>query len=250
MATSKVSIILPNYNSSEYLEETLKSIIGQSYEDWNLYIIDDNSNIETLKVLKKYENTKKIKIIYSKENKGAGYCRNLGIKYSYSQYLAFIDSDDLWMKDKLHEQINFMEKNNIKFSYTAYSAFNEKNERERSVYPPKQFNYQDFIKNTSIATSTMIIAREILDNIEFSDTKICEDYFFKCKILKKVKFAHCIRKYLTRYRIRENSLQSNKFKNLYWIWKINNKFNKLNFSENLISLLSISLNSIKKYGFK
>ena len=69
MATDKVSIILPNYNSSEYLEETLKSIIGQTYEDWNLYIIDDNSNIETLKVLKKYENTKKIKIIYLNENK-------------------------------------------------------------------------------------------------------------------------------------------------------------------------------------
>ncbi len=250
MATNKVSIILPNYNSSEYLEETLKSIIGQSYEDWNLYIIDDNSNIETLKVLKKYENTKKIKIIYSKENKGAGYCRNLGIKYSYSQYLAFIDSDDLWMKDKLHEQINFMEKNNIKFSYTAYSAFNEKNERERSVYPPKQFNYQDFIKNTSIATSTMIIAREILDNIEFSDTKICEDYFFKCSLLKKIGRAYLLEKILTKYRIRKNSLQSNKLKNLYWIWKINREMNELGFLENLYSIFMISLNSLRKYGYK
>ena len=122
MATDKVSIILPNYNSSEYLEETLKSIIGQTYEDWNLYIIDDNSNIETLKVLKKYENTKKIKIIYLKENKGAGHCRNLGIKQSHSQYLAFIDSDDLWMKDKLHEQISFMEKNDCKFSYWSLGS--------------------------------------------------------------------------------------------------------------------------------
>ena len=250
MVTNKVSIVLPNYNSSDYLEETLESIINQSYDDWNLQIIDDNSDIETLKILKKYENINKIQIIYLKNNMGAGHCRNLGIKNSNSRYLAFIDSDDVWMRDKLLDQVNFMEKNDIKFSYTPYLAYNEKNKKKRFIYPPEKFDYHNFIKNTSIATSTMIVERKYLDNIWFSNTKICEDYFFKCSLLKKIGFAYSLKKILTKYKIRKNSLQSNKFKNLYWIWKINKEMNKLKFLKNLQSVFMISLNSIKKYGYK
>ena len=80
--------------------------------------------------------------------------------------------------------------------------------------------------------------------------KICEDFFFKCKLLKKVGYAFCLRQYLTSYRIRKNSLQSSNLKNFYWIWKINKKYNKLSILDNLISLLYISINSLKKYGGK
>ena len=96
----------------------------------------------------------------------------------------------------------------------------------------------------------MIIKRKIIINILFKNTKFCVDYFFKCKILKKIKIAFGVNKFLTNYRIRLNSLQSNKLRNIYWIWKINKEYNKLNFFDNLISILSISLNSLKKYGFK
>ena len=118
------------------------------------------------------------------------------------------------------------------------------------IKPPYKLSFSSFIKNTSIGTSTMIVKRKIIKNIKFTNTKICEDYFFKCKILKKIKFAHGLNKYLTRYRIRKNSLQSNKFKNFYWIWKINREYNHLNFFQNLNSLFFISINSIRKYGFK
>ena len=96
----------------------------------------------------------------------------------------------------------------------------------------------------------MIITRKAAKGIKFTDTSICEDYYFKCKILKKIKYAYCLKYYLTKYRIRKNSLQSNKIKNLYWIWRINNKYNKLGFFQNLSSLFNISLNSFKKYGLK
>ena len=98
--------------------------------------------------------------------------------------------------------------------------------------------------------STMIIKRKIADGIKFLDMKICEDYYFKCKILRKVKTAYCLRECLTKYRIRQNSLQSNKIKNIYAIWRINKLFNKLNFLENLISVISISYNSLSKYGLR
>ena len=96
----------------------------------------------------------------------------------------------------------------------------------------------------------MIVTRKIAKGVKFTNTKICEDYFFKCRILKKIKFAYCVGKYLVKYRIRKNSLQSNKFRNLFWIWTINKKFNKLSFVENFISVVSISINSLKRYGFK
>ena len=140
-----------------------------------------------------------------------------------------------------------MKKNNFSFSFTDYKTFGEK---KRNIKNPSKLNYLDFLRNTSIATSTMMVKRNIIGNIKFTDTKICEDFFFKCKLLKKVGYAFCLSQYLTSYRIRKNSLQSSNLKNFYWIWKINKKYNKLNIIDNLISLTYISINSLKKYGGK
>ena len=140
-----------------------------------------------------------------------------------------------------------MKNNDFLFSYTDYKTFGEKN---RKVSNPSKIDYNGFLRNTSIATSTMMIKRNIIGNIKFTDTKICEDFFFKCKLLKKIKHAYCLREYLTNYRIRRYSLQSNNLRNFFWIWKINKDYNKLNIFDNFISLLFISFNSLKKYGGK
>ena len=241
-----VDIILPNYNSSEFINETIKSVINQTYKHWNLIIVDDCSDKKTIKILKKFSKNKKIKVYWLKRNKGAGYCRNLGIKKSKSPYLAFIDSDDIWKKDKLETQIRFMEGNNYFFTYTNYETFGKK---FKYIAPPKEYNFKDFIHNTSICTSSMMLKRNIINGAEFTNSKICEDYFFKCKILKNYN-AYCLDDFLVKYRIRNNSLQSNNLLNIYWIWKINKDFNKLNFLQNFFSLICISLNSLKRYGLK
>jgi teichuronic acid biosynthesis glycosyltransferase TuaG len=243
----KIDIILPNYNSHEYITETIKSIINQSYTHWELTIVDDSSDKKTRDILKKISKNKKIKIYWLKKNEGAGYCRNYAIKKTKSPYIAFIDSDDVWKKNKLKNQIKFMTMNDYSFSYTYYKTFGDK---KKSIKPPLKFNYSSFIRNTSIATSTMIIKRSEIKNIKFTRTKICEDYYFKCKLLKKVKHAFCLNKFLTKYRIRQDSLQSNNLRNFFWIWKINKDYNKLNFLDNFFSLLNISINSIKKYNGK
>ncbi len=244
---TEIDIILPNYNSFEFIDKTIQSVLKQNFTNWRLIIIDDFSNIETRKKIKAYEKIKKVKIYWLKKNRGAAYCRNFAINKSKSKYLAFLDSDDIWAKNKLELQLKFMKRNNYDFTYTYYETFGIKS---RKIIPPTKFHFDSFIKNTSIATSTMIIKRKSAKDIKFTNTTICEDYYFKCKILKKVKFAYCLKKYLTKYRIRKNSLQSNKLKNLLWIWIINYKYNRLNFIENLKSLLNISINSIKKYGLK
>ena len=247
-----VDIILPNYNSAPYLYETIDSIIHQTFKNWKLIIVDGNSNMETKKILKKYENNPNINIIWLKKNKRAGFCRNLAIRNSKSEYIAFIDSDDIWEKEKLSKQLDFMLKNKYYFTYTNYLAFKPGTSQNnfKKIMPEKFFTYEKFIKSTAIATSTMIVKRSSVGNIKFSNTKICEDYFFKCQILKKVNYAYCLLESLTKYRIRKDSLQSNKLKNFYWIWYINKKFNKLNFFENFMSLINISISSLRRYGFK
>jgi len=247
-----VDIVLPNYNSAPYVSETINSVINQTFKNWKLIVVDGNSNIETRKVLEKYSNHSNINIIWLKKNKKAGFCRNLAMRNSKSDYIAFIDSDDIWEKEKLSKQLDFMIKNKYHFTYTNYIPFKNENGQNnlKEIKPEKFFNFDKFTKNTSIATSTMIIKRSFIGNIKFTNTKICEDYFFKCQMLKKANFAYCFSENLMKYRIRKNSLQNNKIRNLYWIWYINKNYNKMSFIKNLLSIFFISINSIKKYGFK
>ena len=248
---TKVEIVLPNYNSEASLSETIDSIINQTFKNWRLIIVDDNSNTETQKILKNYSEHPNINIIWLKRNKKAGFCRNLAIRNSKSEYIAFIDSDDIWEKEKLSKQLDFMVKNKYYFTYTNYISFgSEKGENLREIKPEKCLTYEKFTKNTSIATSAMIIKKSLIGNTKFSSTNICEDYFFKCQILKKINCAYCLSENLMKYRIRKDSLQSNKIRNLYWIWHINKNYNRMGFLKNLLSIFCISINSIKRYGFK
>ena len=247
-----VDIILPNYNKDKFLKESIDSIISQTYQNWQLYIIDDNSQDNSKKILNDYKN-EKINIIYLSKNKGAAFCRNLGIRVSNSKYISFLDSDDYWSPNKLEDQIFFMEKFNYKFTYTNYIPFIVKNNKKvfkRTIIPPNSFNYNKFINNTSIGMSSMIIERLLVGSTKFQNVKICEDYIFKCEMLKKNDKAVKFNQSTMYYRITKNSLQSNKFRNLYWIWHINKTYNKLSFFQNLKSLLFIIISSIKKYGFK
>ena len=248
-----VDVILPNYNKAEFLEEAINSVITQSYKNWKLLIIDDGSNDTSSNIILKYKNEKKIKTIFLSKNKGVSFSRNLGIRLSNSKYIAFIDSDDYWTKDKLAEQILFMEKFNYEFTYTNYTPFTLTKglkKFKKLILPPNSFSFKEFLHNTSIGMSSVIIKRSILRNIIFKKLKICEDYLFKCEILKKNITARKFNQNTMFYRIVKNSLQSSKFRNLYWIWHINKKYNKLTIFNNLKSILLITISSMKRYGIK
>ena len=132
---TEISIILPNYNSSKTIVKTVNSVFKQTYRNWELIIVDDNSDYKTKKILSRIKSNK-VKIYYLNKNHGAGYCRNLAIKKSTSKYLAFIDSDDIWEKNKLKEQINFMKKNKYNFSYTFYQTVKNK-KKKKNIYAVK-----------------------------------------------------------------------------------------------------------------
>ena len=155
------------------------------------------------------------------------------------------------MKDKLAKQITFMEKKKLKFTYTDYTPIFQNNGKKKfknKTFLKNYFNYETFIRNSSINTTTMIISRSILGNLRFKKIKLLEDYLFKCQLLKSNNTAEKLGDSLAYYRILNRSRSSHRFKNIYWLWHINKNFNKLGILDNLISIFFISLNSIKKYG--
>ncbi len=248
-----VDVILPNYNKAEFLEEAINSVITQTYKNWHLYIIDDNSSDNSEEIIDKFSNLKNITIIKLQKNKGPSFCRNYALRISKSKYISFIDSDDSWLSDKLEKQIYFMEKHNLSFTYTDYTPFFEnfgKKKIKKRTFLKDHFNYRTFIRNSSINTTTMIIARSILGSYRFRKIKLLEDYLFKCKLLKGNNIAKKLDENLAFYRISNKSRSSQRLKNVYWLWHINKNYNKLNFIDNIISIFFISINSIKKYGIK
>ena len=122
----EVSIILPIYNCENFIEETIDSIINQSFQKWELIIVDDASTDSTLSKIEKYLKDNRIILKKLKKNKKAGFCRNLALRQSSSIYVAFIDSDDIWKKDKLKKQIEFMNSYKLDMTYTNYTPFKEK----------------------------------------------------------------------------------------------------------------------------
>ncbi len=248
-----VDIILPNYNKGNYLEEAINSVLKQTYTNWFLYIIDDCSSDNSIKVLEKFVDHKNIKIIKLKKNKGPSFCRNYGIRISSSEYISFLDSDDYWTQNKLSEQINFMKENKFEFTFTDYAPFFEKNKIKKFINPTNltnTLNFEKFTLNSSINTTTMIISRSILKNLKFKKVSKLEDYLFKCEILKRNITAHKFNKNLAFYRILDKSRSSQRIKNIFYLWRINKKYNQFNVLKNITSIFMISINSLKKYGLK
>ena len=249
----EVDIILPNYNKSKFIEETINSVINQAYKNWHMYIIDDHSDDNSWSLIEKFSNLNNVTNIRLSKNMGPSFCRNYAMRISNSKYISFIDSDDTWDPLKLEKQINFMEKDNLDFTYTDYVPIFQTDKRK--IYKQKtslkdKFTFNSFIKNSSINTTTMIIRRSILGTHRFKKIKLMEDYLFKCQLLKNKNIAKKLDESLAEYRILNKSRSSQRIKNIFWLWHINRKYNKLNFLENMISILYISVNSIKKYGIK
>ena len=126
-----VDVILPNYNKEIFLEEAINSVINQTYKNWYLYIIDNNSTDNSLDIINKFSNLKNANIISLKKNKGPAFSRNYGMRISKSKYISFIDSDDSWINNKLEKQISFMEEKKLTFTYTDYTPFFESNGKKR-----------------------------------------------------------------------------------------------------------------------
>ena len=241
-----VSIIIPYYKKKDYIKKTINSILKQTYKKFEIIIINDepgelSKNI--LSFLKKKYN--RIKIINNKKNIGAGKSRNKGINIAKGKYIAFIDSDDLWKKNKLLKQIEFMRKKNIEISHTSYEIIDD-DLVTRGTRQAKLMNYKKLIKSCDIGLSTVIIKKSLIKNLRFPNLKTKEDYVLWLEIAKKGKTIHALNTKLTQWRKSKNSLSSSVARKLtdgYYVYRHHLKFSVI---KSLYSLLIFFINFLKK----
>ena len=218
----KVSIIIPVYNAEKYIAETIRSVLNQSFTDWELILINDCSTDNSVKVIEEYLGDKRI-ALYSNETslKAAG-SRNKGIDLARGQYIAYLDADDLWMTDKLSMQIEFMEANGCAFSCTEYE-FGDENAvgTGRVVRVLPVMDYNRALSRTIIFTSTVMLDMTKLDKNDVYMPEVpSEDTACWWKILRKGTNVYGLNKVLTVYRRPASSLSSNKKVALYRIWNL------------------------------
>jgi len=252
---STVTIIIPYKKNLKYLFLTLKSISEQSYKKFKILIIYDDTDKSDLKIIKKTILTNKkfknylIKIIQNKDNFGPGKSRNIGIKNSNSKYIAFIDSDDTWHKDKLKKQIKFMEKNNLPISHTSYFVVNSDEKKLSFRIAKNKIFKDDLIRSCDIGLSTVMLDTAFIkkNKLYFPTTiKTKEDYVLWLKIIEKTNIIYGLDLKLTNYRKTKNSLSSNKIVAINNGFKVYNKYMKFNLTKSIFHLLILSINSIKK----
>lgn len=223
-----VSIITPVYNVENFITETMDSVRAQSFQDWELLLVEDGCKDRTVPVILEYlERTgeKRIRLIRLEQNGGAARARNRGVKESLGRYVAYIDADDLWEPEKLEKQLKFMEEKGAAFCFTGYEFADENGKGlGKIVKVPETIDYKEALKNTTIFTSTVMFDSEKIpkDELEMPVIK-SEDTALWWRILRKGNVAYGLNENLVRYRRAGKSLSSNKLEAVRRIWNLYRK---------------------------
>lgn len=209
-----VSVITPAYNCEKYIRECMNSVINQTYQNWEMLIVNDKSSDSTKKIIEGYiKKDPRIKIYNQQINAGVAVARNKAIEMSKGRFVAFLDSDDAWNPNKLEKQIKFMIDNNYGFTFTSYEIMSDKQKWQKKIFPvPLKINYNQYLKNTIIGCLTVVMDKEILGEIKVEIGHL-EDVLTWMKYLKAGNTAYAINENLASYRVAQDSVSSNKFKN-------------------------------------
>jgi teichuronic acid biosynthesis glycosyltransferase TuaG len=251
---SLISVVIPYYKKKPYIYKTIKSVLEQSYKKIEIIIVYDDSEIDDLIYLKQIiKDNKKIRLYKNNKNIGAAKSRNIGIKHANGDFIALVDSDDLWVKKKLDLQISFMKKNNLLFSYTAYKIIDDSGcIGVRSV--KKSLNYNDLLKSCDIGLSTVIFHKSLKNLIVFPNLKTKEDYVVWLSLAKKNVIIKGLNKQLTSWRKVKNSLSESIFQKIIDGYRVYKIYEGYSLFYSLYRLLVLSynfiLNNIKESYFK
>ena len=242
-----ISVIIPYYKKKEYIISSINSVLNQTYKNLEIIIIYDDLNKEDLNLLKKIKKKdKRIKIYINKKNLGAGRSRNKGIKLSKGIFVAFLDSDDLWKKNKLKKQIFFMKKNGINASHTSYTIINSNNKIIGSRNA-KDMSYKLLLKSCDIGLSTVVLKKEIITSkIKFANIKTKEDYVLWLKITVNNNKIFALKDNLTKWRKLEDSLSSSKLQKIYDGYLVYRKYMNFNLLKSFGFLMLLSFNYFLK----
>lgn len=220
-----ISIIVPVYNVKKYIPETIESVRNQTYTDWELLLVEDQSTDGTAEVITDYLskiNDERIRLIRLPRNEGAANARNQGVKAAGGRYIAYLDADDLWEREKLAKELAFMEAKKAGFVFTGYEFADEKGVGlGKIVHVPESLDYKRALKNTTIFTSTVLFDTAVIPKelLEMPSVK-SEDTALWWKILRQGYKAYGLDENLVKYRRIGKSLSSNKLRAIARIWHL------------------------------
>lgn len=217
-----VSIVTPTYNCGRFIAETIESVINQTYKNWEMIIVDDCSTDDTQLIVSKYLRLdKRIKYTCLDQNSGAAVARSFAMQMATGKYMAFLDSDDIWLFNKLELQISYMKQNKIAFTCTDYEQVNENGEKiNKVVRSIKKTNYNRLLLDCPVGNSSVVYDVEKMGKFVVPNIRKRNDDALWLQMLKKEKYIYGINEKTMLYRIRKGSISSNKLSLVKYHWQL------------------------------
>lgn len=243
-----VSIITPAFNAARFIQETIQSVQTQTYQHWEMIIVDDCSRDHTCEIIQhRVAADRRVRLIKHTHNGGPSAARNTALKAARGRYIAFLDSDDLWLPSKLERQLAFMQESKAALSFTQYRRISETGEAcGRLMSIPQTLTYHDLLKNTAMATLTVIIDREMTGSFAMVNTHY-DDFTLWLLLLKRGFTAYGLREDLARYRIVGTSWSRHKGKSAMWVWHTYRQIEGLSIPRAAWCFLHYAWNGYVKY---
>jgi glycosyltransferase involved in cell wall biosynthesis len=233
-----VSVIMPAYNSADFIAESIQSVLYQFHSNWELLIIDDASEDNTVEIIEKFASADpRIQLFQNKINQGTGISRNIGIKAAQGSFIAFLDADDLWLPEKLETQLDFMKSHDLEMTYSSYYLINESGqELQKKIQALPILSYKKLLKSNYVGNLTGIYKVEKLGKIYSPILRKRQDWALWLAILKRIESTKGIIEPLAKYRIRENSISNNKTALLKYNYLIYREFLKYSKLKSLVKM--------------
>ena len=245
----KVSIIVPMYNAEKFIGKTIESVLAQTYQNWEMLIMNDVSTDNSLAIVSLYaKKDERIKIVNTEKNVGVVKGRNFLIDLASGKYIAFLDADDYWHNEKLEKQIKFMKEKNASISCTEYTRVKENEEKINDVIIKEEISYNDMLKNNYLGCLTVMYDTEKIGKRYFKELEKNEDYVLWLEIVKDVNTIYGLKENLAYYRVLDNSRSSNKVKTAKVRWEIYRKIEKLSLLKSIYYFLHYAIRAVLKNG--
>nr|WP_321295773.1 glycosyltransferase family 2 protein [uncultured Sphaerochaeta sp.] len=238
MIENLVSIITPTYNCGRFIAETIKSVLNQTYPNWEMIIVDDCSKDDTDEIVASFANAdKRIQYHCLPTNSGAAIARTTAMNLAEGEFMAFLDSDDIWMPEKLEKQISFMKLYDYAFTCTAYEQVDEAGlPLKKIIESPQKTNYNRLLLDCPVGNSTVMYNVRVMGKFEVPNIRKRNDDALWLKMLKKEQFIWGMPDVLMRYRIRNNSISSNKFELIKYHWILYRKIESLSIARSIFHI--------------
>ncbi|WP_163409473.1 glycosyltransferase family 2 protein [Flavobacterium ajazii] len=247
-----VSILTPTYNAEKFIQATIESVLNQTYQNWEMILVDDGSTDQTVPIIEDFaQQDNRIKLFKLSENKGNGFARNAALENAVGKYIAYLDADDLWFPEKIEKQIHFLKRNDLYFTFSFYDSIDEEgNNLNRRVESPNPLTYKELFFCNYVGNLTAVYDADYFGKIILETSQKRQDWRIWLTILKQIKTAEPVPEPLAFYRIRKDSISASKFKLVKHNFGVYREFHGYNFVFSVLLMMRFLFTQLvikKKY---